>query len=423
MCTNKYPSFCFRMLFHEDSNDAAHFCVKCDTPDFLGKCGCLPSTSVEKNIQSPAEDVPTDQFLSFLQLQRRTETPASDKPLKAAMVTRSMTKTPLEKNSKKYSGVKRKYQIRKRKQSECKNDEEIGEEDVWMTFDRGDRSPLPSRQINPDMYSVSPSFMMDLGEVRDTEVDTFLDDVKYDDYVNLIDMEDINYYGGKGDPKKQASSPNTWAWDHEEEDSEVSKINKNRKIPPSSYTGGKWKPSDHETGKHSPEITYVPEFPRYPSPSHTRGKWKPPDPMEPPVEHTRGKWAPTYPQKCLKTSGGGVGYYCSTCRRRLASKQMYNKHIRSDYHRKRAVHENDLECDVRSSKNIGKRGMREGLRNLKMRQTKEEFDGKKNRRKKDVCVVCRIKIQKGKLGNHLVSYHHYRRWNMNEVGHRNQVSW
>lgn len=505
------------MLFQDEDD---HYCLKCgstvsgiDSYISHRKRDCRPEEGDRKKgeiesiteIETVGESfpknaegtprTPTDQFFSVLQLQRRSEVTACEKTA-PGVITRSKVKVGEPKEAKKYGCAKRKTNLvkatipKKTKKAEKgvkKNENEVvgevGEGDVWLSFDREEKAAQPPK-LPPEIYSMSPSYMVDLPEVRDVEVDKFLQDVHYEDtYDTFMGIDDIHYEPPRAEAKgKAGSSPMPWfgqsGWDLlDHEEPELSKGRKS--VPPPSHTGGKWKPislhppesggkwrsissteakckspflgppEGHTGGKFeqrmgdkSPicdlEWSWRKVPTRHPSPSHTSGKWTEHDPMLPPVDHTRGKWLPS-PQssgKCLKTSGGGVEYYCSTCRRRLASKDMYKRHIMSEFHLKRLTHENDLEYDIRSNKFRSHQGRDiEGKRRVKVPVKYEpsgevsarknaKTSGFKQKKKKNgkCCSTCKTKIRKGNRGKHLVSYHHYRRSNFNDPLHREQVS-
>ncbi|XP_056634937.1 zinc finger protein 585B [Diorhabda sublineata] len=139
-------------------------------------------------------------------------------------------------------------------------------------------------------------------------------------------------------------------------------------IPPVNYTKGKWKPrSDiedeyppptHTKGKWKPRNENDEEFP---STSYTKEKWKQKATVEmeiqashksiptedaPEENYTKGKWIPSgeiqnkFTKKItdnllLRKSSGAVQYWCAACNRRLASKVVYERHLKSELHFKR----------------------------------------------------------------------------------------
>lgn len=56
---------------------------------------------------------------------------------------------------------------------------------------------------------------------------------------------------------------------------------------------------------------------------------------QPPLGHTRGKWVPG------ARADISSGYWCSPCGRNLASRVLYNRHLRSDLHARRNMQEID----------------------------------------------------------------------------------
>lgn len=57
--------------------------------------------------------------------------------------------------------------------------------------------------------------------------------------------------------------------------------------------------------------------------------------QQPPTGHTRGKWIPNTAAEL------GSGYWCDPCGRKLASRLLYNRHLLSDLHARRSIHEID----------------------------------------------------------------------------------
>ncbi|KAL0272671.1 UNVERIFIED_CONTAM: hypothetical protein PYX00_005548 [Menopon gallinae] len=366
------------------------------------------------------------------------------------------------------------------------------EEDDWNLFNhlvikkdleerRASETPGSIRRYTPELLSISP--ILELSEDKEAEVDKFLEAEEYDDddaYLTLDDVDEFNYApprghtGGKWKPGSLSvrTSPMLWpsqTWDSLlEEDGKLAEsptepckgLGKWKSYnPPSTHTGGKWKPME------SPQIRSVPPA------TYTGGKWHPGKrmPSEPPATHTGGKWKPqTSPNqtnktwktdvsdlvssktsmdnktlnviascqstsgKCLKTAGGLIQYYCSPCNRRLASKKMYKKHVLSELHLKRVLQENELEFDSRSIKmfrvmnnkqrGLGKREIKkpEFFKDMEMgvvKKSAKDVNVKRKRlpRKELIkCDICKVKLASHQLGKHLVSYYHSRRIRLND---------
>lgn len=71
----------------------------------------------------------------------------------------------------------------------------------------------------------------------------------------------------------------------------------------------------------------------------------------PPPGHTRGKWIPGSSIGPTETNITDNSYWCSPCGRKLASKILYNRHLRSDLHTRRSIQE--IEGDIKLPKPVG----------------------------------------------------------------------
>lgn len=374
--------------------------------------------------------------------------------------------------------------------------EKTKEDDDWNLFNqlvikkdlderRATEAPSSIRRYTPELLSISP--ILELSDDKEADVEKFLDVEEYNDdddddaYLNLDDVDELNYApprshtGGKWKPGSLSmrTSPMLWStqtsWDNLlEEDGKLAEsptepskgLGKWKSYnPPSTHTGGKWKPAETPQGRSVPPATY------------TGGKWHPGKrmPSEPPATHTGGKWKPqTSPGqsnkawkadvtdlvtsknsmdnktlnviascqstsgKCLKTAGGLIQYYCSPCNRRLASKKMYKKHVLSELHLKRVFQENELEFDSRSIKmfrvmnnkqrGLGKREIKkpEFFKDMEMgvvkKSAKDLIVKRKRLPRKELikCDICKVKLASHQLGKHLVSYYHSRRIRLND---------
>uniref|UniRef100_A0A182NBD6 C2H2-type domain-containing protein n=1 Tax=Anopheles dirus TaxID=7168 RepID=A0A182NBD6_9DIPT len=196
--------------------------------------------------------------------------------------------------------------------------------------------------------------------------------------------------------------------------------------PPRTHTGGKWKP------EHRPSAIVLR------SASHWR-HWPPPPPPPPPVEqhdpeeddsfksfspppgHTRGKWVPgskitrlEYKPADEPVKSYEDNYWCSICNRRLASRAVYERHLKSKLHLKRAQEECELERAVKPlyanelSKQLTKQPPESGDRDRapavvteRLKRTRKCYYTK--------CAVCHTRLPTHLLGKHLISRYHYRR--------------
>lgn len=230
--------------------------------------------------------------------------------------------------------------------------------------------------------------------------------------------------------------------------------------PKPSYTGGKWtaskaedyfdvsKSSGGKWGSSKPlersefedtkekELKDVNDWDDdvldHPPPTHTKGKWKPmQDESKPPSTYTKGKWLPkeenveetknTYSVSItdgspFRKSNGRVQYWCGPCNRRLASKIIYERHLKSDLHLKRT--QRDLEFDE-TDLNTNRAVM------LKEKSAAEYWSDNEASNEKDVkgnvvkrrirkkiyvkCEVCRARVHNQLMGKHLISHYHCRK--------------
>lgn len=222
--------------------------------------------------------------------------------------------------------------------------------------------------------------------------------------------------------------------------------------PPRTHTGGKWKPSSSPIQWLRPSSSHSHEERDWdnPPPSHTGGKWKPtPPPVHhsrineededaPPPGHTKGKWIPgrgttDIPAGCsrqidiippLRKSSGTVQYWCGPCNRRLASKIVYDRHLKSELHYKRTMHEREFD-DPTGYLNVKKasRKRSEGKRAIKKphhwlesgsddKKKSPENETKKRRMRTQSsvrCEVCRSRVVSHLMGKHLISHYHCRK--------------
>ncbi|CAG9834172.1 unnamed protein product [Diabrotica balteata] len=239
--------------------------------------------------------------------------------------------------------------------------------------------------------------------------------------------------------------------------------------PPANYTKGKWKPRgdvdddypppSHTKGKWKPRTDLDDD---YPPPSHTKGKWKPrnePEDDYPSTSYTKGKWKPkfaeeTEPQQLtqklakektvlkdqegpgenytkgkwiptsgesirftkkssdnslLRKSNGSIQYWCSPCNRRLASRIVYERHLKSELHFKRVSR--DREFDDTDELSLMKEVRRTKSKPPENIFSNQEQTTKKRRRKKrfEKCEVCHSRIHKQLIGKHLISHYHCRK--------------
>ncbi|KAK0171053.1 hypothetical protein PV328_008818 [Microctonus aethiopoides] len=216
-----------------------------------------------------------------------------------------------------------------------------------------------------------------------------------------------------------------------------------REYPPQAHTGGKWKPGQllqHMIRQNDDDIDHDDDQDNS-RPAHTGGKWKPEkineDELEddgkdeeikdtalitrsssstrqPPPGHTHGKWIPG-----AMTMPSEHGYWCSPCGRKLASKLVYNRHLRSDLHARRSIQE--IEGDVKLPRSVGPllrkkcRSRRQQILAMKRSETKSTIvdnNATKKRRCREKefvrCEMCHARVRRIQLGKHLLSHYHCR---------------
>lgn len=247
-----------------------------------------------------------------------------------------------------------------------------------------------------------------------------------------------SYTGGKWKP---SSSPVEW-------------LNHWSSAPPPNYSGGKWKakphssypPPEHTGSKWKPSSSPPPHFTgskwtpskaEYPPPNHTKGKWKPvgfhdetiTKPEQPPLSYTRGKWKPSEPPPQPSISGkwstrklivdesenesapfrkssGIVQYWCRPCNRRLASKVVYDRHLKSELHFKRTLQDRELE-EVGLFSRPRIKGAPEDFEEHSL--TPKTENPKPRKKQFFQCEICRSKVNSNKIGKHLISHYHCRK--------------
>lgn len=115
-------------------------------------------------------------------------------------------------------------------------------------------------------------------------------------------------------------------------------------------------------------------------------------------------------------------FWCRSCNRKLSSKIVYERHLKSKLHTKRSQPENDLEQASLPIPNIEKIASKKNLTNTDT-QTKRKRNSivymkehqfstiKKRKRRTNYikCGVCKTRLRKHFYGKHLISHYHYRR--------------
>lgn len=149
----------------------------------------------------------------------------------------------------------------------------------------------------------------------------------------------------------------------------------------------------------------------------------------PPSWHTKGKWVPgtkiiklDYKHKERHDSESfSEQFWCQSCNRKLSSRIVYERHLKSKLHTKRSQPENELE---EASLPLPR------IEEIVSNQTKAATSNKRKRRKKSdslaenslnvkakrkrrfnyiKCQVCKTRLRVWVYGKHLISHYHYRR--------------
>lgn len=309
------------------------------------------------------------------------------------------------------------------------------QDDVWINSQGASGSDQLMKAVNDisgtkkDESIFKFNFQNESPDPSDSEVE---DD---DDDDDAEDVDDSNDDGGDND------------------DDDYDLIN----IPP--QTGGKWKPEQRPS--HRINILHTT--------SHwddERENWEmqddtheilndkldktidqdDDDPEHPPPTHTRGKWVPgtkivkldykpePEPIKMISNE-----YWCNSCNRRLASKTVFERHLKSNIHRKKSQPEAELE--EASNSKYRNRQLSDMQLNVQMPTVKStnkkklksntskngnKTDGKataaksgklikkrKRRRQFIKCELCKTRLPNNLFGKHLISHYHWRRMFIN----------
>lgn len=175
---------------------------------------------------------------------------------------------------------------------------------------------------------------------------------------------------------------------------------------PSSHARGKWITSFSTTAESSS-----------PLPSYTKGKWKPRSESEQrKAMKVISKFVqPPTEESPFRKSGGTVQYWCGPCNRRLASKIVYDRHLKSELHYKRTSHDKEFD-DINE---IIPAFMKESKPSKSARKHKPSEINKSGTSKKRTrrklflkCEVCRSRVNRKMLGKHLISHYHWRKSNI-----------
>lgn len=224
-----------------------------------------------------------------------------------------------------------------------------------------------------------------------------------------MDPKDFHYFDDDVSPDEEAN----------DEDADDTDPEEYGDVPPRNHTGGKWKPEnrpsstlfrgwerawdDNRQEKTFDDSIYDDEVP---PPGHTKGKWVPGSKITKLV-YDKPEVTPLSTQ-----------YWCNSCNRGLASKIVYERHLKSNLHLKRIQEEKDLEtvvCPIiQKPENVGKRPNKPSIYtdNSLYEGTSDSSKclHKRIRRKYFTnCDICKTRLPIRLLGKHLISHYHYRR--------------
>lgn len=126
-------------------------------------------------------------------------------------------------------------------------------------------------------------------------------------------------------------------------------------VPPRNYTRGKWKPGSRILNNFSriEDITKASNWDLNENESSNDGhldKSIEIDDTNPPPNHTKGKWIPGTKISRLEFKDEKIderkerdSFWCRYCCRNLATKAIYERHLKSNLHKKRTRQQNELE--------------------------------------------------------------------------------
>lgn len=178
---------------------------------------------------------------------------------------------------------------------------------------------------------------------------------------------------------------------------------------PTNYTRGKWKPGSRPPSN----FTKVPSWDENESSNDVNND------ANPPPSHTKGKWVPGTKITKLEFKDESVGekslerdnFWCSFCSRNLATRAIYDRHLKSNLHQKRTRQQNDLEEAAESLPltNLDELFKETSTPSIVNCHESENREKKFRSRSKVTCEVCDMKLPLHLLGNHLISHFHYRK--------------
>lgn len=220
---------------------------------------------------------------------------------------------------------------------------------------------------------------------------------------------------------------------NEEEDEDEDEHDEEYNAPPHTHTGGKWKPSDraHRSIVSSSARWYE----RWDTQADNHPAGAPVAPhdddeeLQPPPTHTKGKWVPgtkitklDYKEQALPEQEFTEQLWCNSCNRKLSSRAVYERHLRSKLHLKHAQPEKDLEKASLPLPRIADMVI-PAKTTEKNPKAAESINPRKKRNRLCnyiKCSTCKTRLRRYLYGKHLISHYHYRR--MSKKPHESYVT-
>lgn len=220
-----------------------------------------------------------------------------------------------------------------------------------------------------------------------------------------VEPKDFHYFDDDVSPDEE-----------ENNDEDETDIEEFEDIPPRNHTGGKWKPENR------PSSTLFRGWERAWDDDRLEKSFDESiyDDEAPPPGHTKGKWVPGSKITKLvydkpETIPLSTQIWCNSCNKGLASKIVYERHLKSNLHLKRIQEERDLEtivCPIiEKPENIHHRRTLKPSIYTDNSLYEENTDTQKRIRRKYFtnCDICKTRLPIKLLGKHLISHYHYRR--------------
>lgn len=459
------------MIGEFDDDDDAHYCLKCHVT-VIGlenyvthrKAGCSKTAQTPTQLLTPDESfgLKADDFFSSLELQsssKKTPAPSTSGKSFSGILTRSKT-----------TAVIQNKDVVDPSQSKSGKNVWIGGQELKLGYGDNQTKLIKAVENIERRTKEEPPKIDSFVESEDESVDYDFEDDESSDEDHQFPPR--HHTGGKWKP----SSPVQWTrdWNCPPPHHTGGKWKPKRtNSPPPSHTKGKWKPDKYDVDDMPPptftgskwvpskkqDLTVTSPFSKgkwkskcfdedereYPPPEHTKGKWKPDDLLckekakpkekkanpEPSPSYTKGKWLPGHDPKktgvkisensMFRKSSGTVQYWCRPCNRRLASKVVYERHVKSELHFKRTLQDNEFD-DAENLETIKEK--RKKKRPTTETNKPTSLATKKKRKRKKIfekCAVCKAKVNKYMIGKHMISHYHCRKGDLSSEESKNMI--